>query len=1048
MQKGLLFCFFVCFSLFAAAQSVTIKDSAVQITEVKITVKANAFSAETKVEIELLNPAPKLLDGELSFSLADGQTVNGFQLDVNGKMRDGVVVEKQKARVAYENIVRRRVDPGLLEMNGANRYRIRVYPVPANGKQRITFSVHQLLVPNGRRLDYLFPLDFSVTPRKLRAGISVTGEASPVVLQGLLKGQTFDRQGAHYQCNYQTQTVATNATLAFSIPLQQTASICAVDDDCGTAFFARVTPDSLRLPATTLQNLTMFWDVSASASGRNGQSELQFLEQYLRLRQPQVLRVVTFAIEPLDVKTFAAPASSFRSVKAFLASQKPDGGTRLSSLRCADYPADEYLLFSDRHNTFGGGSIVGNGKPIFCIQSTPSANTALLKQLASATAGKLLDLTGLTPEQAVENTQQAEWNFIASTEEQKRLDLQWRKVGDAFFLAGKSQQRLDTLWLHFGYGPHQQRIPLQLDATACDGEAISKATVLLRAQNRTESNEEAMQDFATEHGLVTANTSLIVLDALEDYHQYGINPPTDLLDEFKKRFPLQPDRKSERKKDEEIFVYEKLRSAVDEYNQRLKWWDPQLSPLTVKSPEQKRREATVAANGNAQPPTANPASNNTIGAKSNALSEVVVIGYGARRRANITGSVSTVSGSQLFAQASVQTALAGRVAGLNVTASQPGASASVQVRGLASIRGGGEPLYVVDGVRTDAATAMNMSTFDIESISVLKDAASSALYGGGANGVIVITTKKGQFAPGRPHQQEEQDEDDCTDSLNELAKTLRYDAYLEIRQRKADEPAFYFEMADYFFRQKQAEEALRIISNLAEMRAEDHQLLRTVGYALEEWGYYTDAVDVYKAVLRIKEEEPQSYRDLALAHAMAGNRSEAVRLLYSVLTKEWGAYETRYRGLREIMMTELNVLMAGQQPEAFGVEKAALQAAPVDLRVVIDWNKDETDIDLHVVEPGGEECYYGHRTTKNGGRITNDFTQGYGPENYEIRKAVKGTYKVRINYYGDRYQKQQTPSFVKLSVFKNYGKPGQTVFIKTIKLESSEQIVDLAEIKF
>jgi uncharacterized protein YfaP (DUF2135 family) len=145
-------------------------------------------------------------------------------------------------------------------------------------------------------------------------------------------------------------------------------------------------------------------------------------------------------------------------------------------------------------------------------------------------------------------------------------------------------------------------------------------------------------------------------------------------------------------------------------------------------------------------------------------------------------------------------------------------------------------------------------------------------------------------------------------------------------------------------------------------------------------------------------------------------------------------------------MTELNTIASAGK--SFAIDKSLLQSLPVDLRVVVDWNKDETDIDLHVTEPGGETCSYSNRNTKSGGRITDDFTDGYGPEAYEIRQAKKGTYKISVNYFGDRYQKQQVPSFIKLSVFKNYGKANQTVMVKTIKLEGNERMIELAEIKF
>lgn len=129
---------------------------------------------------------------------------------------------------------------------------------------------------------------------------------------------------------------------------------------------------------------------------------------------------------------------------------------------------------------------------------------------------------------------------------------------------------------------------------------------------------------------------------------------------------------------------------------------------------------------------------------SQALSEVVVVGYGTQRRSSITGAVSSVSAKTLteLPVASTDQALQGRVAGLTVTNNgSPGTSPIVAIRGISSISFASDPLYVVDGFPTAIS---NIDARDIESVDVLKDASSAAIYGSRAtNGVVMITTKKG-----------------------------------------------------------------------------------------------------------------------------------------------------------------------------------------------------------------------------------------------------------------------------------------------------------------
>ena len=155
---------------------------------------------------------------------------------------------------------------------------------------------------------------------------------------------------------------------------------------------------------------------------------------------------------------------------------------------------------------------------------------------------------------------------------------------------------------------------------------------------------------------------------------------------------------------------------------------------------------------------------------SNRLNEIVVVGYGTQKRTQLTGSVTTIK-ADIFENAPVPTldgALGGQVAGLAVTASsgQPGADSHIRIRGGNSVNASNEPLYVVDGFIyfKDAANSSTgigaidgsinplatINPNDIESIEVLKDVSATAIYGSrGANGVIIVTTKKGKIGEGK-----------------------------------------------------------------------------------------------------------------------------------------------------------------------------------------------------------------------------------------------------------------------------------------------------------
>lgn len=160
--------------------------------------------------------------------------------------------------------------------------------------------------------------------------------------------------------------------------------------------------------------------------------------------------------------------------------------------------------------------------------------------------------------------------------------------------------------------------------------------------------------------------------------------------------------------------------------------------------------------------------NITLKNKDTQLDEVVVVGYGTVKKSDLTGSVSSLKGEELTKMGTVgiDQALAGRVAGLVVTqgSGEAGTGSSIKIRGISSLNGS-EPLYIIDGVPIDntsvgglgdqdmASSALSpmslVNPSDIESIEVLKDASATSIYGSrGANGVIMITTKKGKVGKG------------------------------------------------------------------------------------------------------------------------------------------------------------------------------------------------------------------------------------------------------------------------------------------------------------
>ena len=127
------------------------------------------------------------------------------------------------------------------------------------------------------------------------------------------------------------------------------------------------------------------------------------------------------------------------------------------------------------------------------------------------------------------------------------------------------------------------------------------------------------------------------------------------------------------------------------------------------------------------------------------------------------------------------------------------------------------------------------------------------------------------------------------------------------------------------------------------------------------------------------------------------------------------------------------------------IDPRLLKNLSLDLRVVLTWDADNTDIDLWVTDPDGEKAYYGHRLTYQGGRMSLDFTGGYGPEEFSLKRAKPGKYKVEAQYFGDRSQSITGATTLQVKLATKFGTPEHQEQIVTMRLKGQREVVFVGE---
>jgi L1 cell adhesion molecule like protein len=249
-----------------------------------------------------------------------------------------------------------------------------------------------------------------------------------------------------------------------------------------------------------------------------------------------------------------------------------------------------------------------------------------------------------------------------------------------------------------------------------------------------------------------------------------------------------------------------------------------------------------------------------------------------------------------------------------------------------------------------------------------------------------------------------------------------YEEFLRQSQTHGRSPAFYLLSAQALHAKGRAvPEVLRVATNALELGAEDAQLLRSVAYFAMHLGYYSLAVALFERVSELAPEEPQSYLDVALslffqlrskiggAEMNAAATKDMLRCALEsaakVVTGNWAHrfQEVEWPALLALNWIASYGLHCGHTVEDLWPSDLPIEEFRFDVRsrllAWLAWDTDKTDIDLHVVEPGGEEVYYGNRQSRTGGFLSKDFTQGYGPEVYLNRDAPAGKYQIRSKYF-------------------------------------------------
>lgn len=960
-----------------------------RVLDLRATVRGLYATVETTLVFH--NPNDRVLEGELVFPLPDGAAVCGYALDIDGALVPGVVVPKEKARVAFETEVRRGVDPGLVEAVRGNVYRTRIYPLPADGNRTV-------------RLTYVTPLPTDADgvpalslpmPRIPLANRTVTIDVvndnpAPPTLSGLGDAR-FARAESRWHVESSEMDVAPADDLLVALPpLPDSFAADVETTPDGRTFFAL----SYYFPGLAYaeipkppHHVVVLWDASASRAAADHDSEFALLAN--------LLGSPSFTLHVLR-DTHEKPID-FPNADALIAHLKKldyDGGTDLSWT--PKHRADTLtLLFTDGIDTLSGAA-PRKLRGVIPVVSQTDADRESLRQ---ACDGRLVDLQVQPLLETVHSLvfPPVVFNGLDGDGVTAVQGIGQELPGGKgrFRILGELTADEATVTPVIANGRFP---PITLRrASARPGTVLATAWAAARAASlapRADDHADELLALGRSYGIVSPATSLIVLDSLDQWVRHEIEPPA-ALPELRAQWQAAIEKK---RASDASAVSAHIDRLGNDWRRHVEWWtDP--APFSP-------------ANGDNHRPV--------------------------YRQDPETGFVE--------ADEPRRPGLLRRLFSGSARNSAPAAGMAAPPDGGFSAGFDEDVMYDMDMPAMEAAEEA-FEAFGAGSAPAEESEDSRR----SAGPVARVTIKP--WTPDVPY----------LDALRRArTPATRLKAYLKARADWASSPAFYLDCADLLFSKNEPALARRVLSNLAELRIDDPALLRVFAWRLRQAGELDLAIVQLRRIVRLRPEDPQSFRDLALVLAERGqaNRSradieEAFALFRKVALTPWQRHPTV---IAIFALEEHNALAAWVDAQEWpdGAKPAPAEPLPepfqtnldTDLRIVMSWDADSTDMDLHVIEPSGEECYYGHRNTLSGGWLSPDITDGYGPEEYLLRNAPGGDYAIRAKYFASHQQSIVGPATLTVDVFTHWGRPSQTRQTLTLRLDKAKDITPIGSVTF
>ncbi|MFA5965975.1 MAG: VIT domain-containing protein [Sphingomonas sp.] len=889
--------------------------------------------AETTVTATFANPLSEVLEGDFRLQLPPGAVVTGYALDIGGKLVDGVLVDRPRARAVYADRVRARVDPGLAEVRRDGLFETHIFPIPPGGGRTIRVRYVVPLGAGGLAL----PLALDAPLRGWTISVAASGTtAAPLVTLPDGKALALASAPAGYAAQAAGDT-ALAGTLAIAAPAAADLVVSRHARGERDVEIAGALPAG---GATRPASVRIYWDRARARKDSRHDAEIALVARWLDTVRPEAIELVAFNSSGALRRNVTTGAEA----AAWLGALTYRGATSIAAI-AHDGPADRCLLVGFGGPTIDRDTAFAPACRLDVLSSAPDADAGWLAHLATAHGGHAFRLTAAGDTDAALRGLTGAAPGVRMVTDQDGVTLPFVALDAApghWRILARAPEAGPLL---VRIGADTRRLTIDgaddLAAASFDGAGALIASDQLATLTATERRADYLA-ISRRYGIASPSLSFLVLEAPQDYLNADVAPPdnypAELRDAYNQAFKARASERDDARR-------ERLTRVIHDWADEVAWWkkpfDLNARPKRVATSRSFDRTEPGAPPPPPPPPPPSPPP----------------------------------------------------MVAPPIVSSPVQASSAQDIAVTAQRRG--------DGIRAGNAT------------------------GSPAGPAIQIDA----WQPDRPYLE-----------LYDGKPTAFDERFLEAERRHGGIPAFYLDTAEWLRKHGRASEAAEMVLSALDLPSANEVTLGIVADRLERYGQIDRAVELRARQAALDPDRPQPRRLLALAlarraalqpaHARA-DLTRAIRLLGEVAV---AANDTRWDGIDMISLIEANALIPklralGGTPD---LDPRLIALLDTDIRVVVDWSTDASDLDLWVDEPTGERSIYNNPLTAIGGHLSNDMTQGYGPEEYLLHRAPAGSYTVQANVFAADRLDPNGASVLTAHLFRNFGRPNQ-----------QEQVVDI-----